>query len=478
MKKLSVQQIIGVVKKSQWFIQGFNAFPLYLHSAASMTGWMVHQAVGVNYSHFFYVAHESRMDMYYDERDLVAIGEAYYKKIHNIQELNTLRRKHRDAYLAARKKTGDFSIKGLGGCSLNELIALAQRLINELTMTVSFAHVIEGIAWISERRLHDFLAQRTNANKKDEQLFSSPVDPSFILRAQMLLGAIKKSAGAARTRKIEQFILEFGWLDSSFVGGKTFDARRVREMVRGIKHVSSLEGLKRTKQLKLARARQLELTPEETFVVRTIELCTLWQDNRKEFILSTIARFEPVVVELARRLHISADALKCICPAELTEMNLSRKKFLAVLEKRFHGCGYYVVRDHFLTYPGKAYRDIEQKLTSTNESKVGEFHGTIANQGKVTGIVKICQTIEDIAKVKEGEVLVAFMTRPEFLPAMQKAAAFVTNEGGITSHAAIVAREMNKPCIIGTKIATDVLHDGDVVEVNANHGVVTIIQRV
>jgi len=62
------------------------------------------------------------------------------------------------------------------------------------------------------------------------------------------------------------------------------------------------------------------------------------------------------------------------------------------------------------------------------------------------------------------------------LPAMNKASAFITDEGGITCHAAIVARELGKPCIIGTKIATKVLKDGDEVEVNADKGIVKIIK--
>ena len=62
------------------------------------------------------------------------------------------------------------------------------------------------------------------------------------------------------------------------------------------------------------------------------------------------------------------------------------------------------------------------------------------------------------------------------MPAMEKAAAFVTDEGGITCHAAIVAREMKKPCIIGTKIATKVLKDGDLVEVDAEKGIVRILK--
>ena len=98
-------------------------------------------------------------------------------------------------------------------------------------------------------------------------------------------------------------------------------------------------------------------------------------------------------------------------------------------------------------------------------------------KGKVQGIVTIVKSENDLKKVKKNNILVAPMTLPHFISAMEKASAFVTDEGGITCHAAIVAREMKKPCIIGTKIATKVLHDGDLVEVDANKGVVRIIKK-
>ena len=68
------------------------------------------------------------------------------------------------------------------------------------------------------------------------------------------------------------------------------------------------------------------------------------------------------------------------------------------------------------------------------------------------------------------------MTTPDFVPAMRKAAAIITNEGGITCHAAIVSRELGKPCITGTKIASKVLKDGDMVEVDAEKGIVRIMK--
>lgn len=107
-------------------------------------------------------------------------------------------------------------------------------------------------------------------------------------------------------------------------------------------------------------------------------------------------------------------------------------------------------------------------------SNVKEISGQIACKGKVTGQVRKVMREVDVDKLKDGEILVTSMTLPTFAQAMKKAVAFVTDEGGITCHAAINAREMNKPCIIGTKIATQVLKDGDTVEVDANIGKILI----
>jgi len=103
--------------------------------------------------------------------------------------------------------------------------------------------------------------------------------------------------------------------------------------------------------------------------------------------------------------------------------------------------------------------------------------GQIGFPGKLVGRVRIIKNMRQADKLKEGEVIVSPMTTPEFVEVMKKASAFVTNEGGIICHAAITAREMKKPCIIGTRIATQVLKDGDLVEVDANKGIVRIIER-
>lgn len=110
--------------------------------------------------------------------------------------------------------------------------------------------------------------------------------------------------------------------------------------------------------------------------------------------------------------------------------------------------------------------------------------GQIANQGFYKGRARIIRhfdfkknLIKKITEMKKGEVLISDSTGPRLILACKKAGAIITEEGGICSHAAIVSRELGIPCIIGTKIATRVLKDGDLVEVDANKGVVKILKN-
>ena len=103
---------------------------------------------------------------------------------------------------------------------------------------------------------------------------------------------------------------------------------------------------------------------------------------------------------------------------------------------------------------------------------LAEVKGRPAYGGKIKGKVRVINQISDFSKMRSNDILVSVMTRPELLPAVKKAAALVTDEGGITCHAAIISRELKIPCIVGTQVATSVLKDGDMVEVDANKGIV------
>lgn len=127
-------------------------------------------------------------------------------------------------------------------------------------------------------------------------------------------------------------------------------------------------------------------------------------------------------------------------------------------------------------YSPKEGKKLFAKVIQKEEFSEGvELKGQTAFPGLVRGKVKIVHSVKDLDKVQHGDIMVAITTNPDFMPAMYRALAFVTDVGGITSHAAIVAREMKKPCIIGTKFATKLLKDNDTVEVDANKGFVNIV---
>lgn len=125
----------------------------------------------------------------------------------------------------------------------------------------------------------------------------------------------------------------------------------------------------------------------------------------------------------------------------------------------------------FACYDDECVFSEEPIVKEITAEKSEQVQGMIAYRGTVRGTVKIVRRVTELDKVKEGDILVTQMTFPAFLPAMSRAAGFVTDEGGITCHAAIVAREMKKPCIIGTKNATKIFRDGEVIEVDANKGI-------
>jgi pyruvate,water dikinase len=120
----------------------------------------------------------------------------------------------------------------------------------------------------------------------------------------------------------------------------------------------------------------------------------------------------------------------------------------------------------------KATTDKNEAVKSAAQVISGKLllQGEPASPGVVTGIVNILKSAKEINKIKRGDILVTDMTTPDFVPAMKRAVAIVTNKGGQTSHAAIVSRELGVPCVVGTKTATTALKQGRVITVDGAAG--------
>ncbi|MBS4035806.1 MAG: hypothetical protein KGZ85_15185 [Ignavibacterium sp.] len=110
--------------------------------------------------------------------------------------------------------------------------------------------------------------------------------------------------------------------------------------------------------------------------------------------------------------------------------------------------------------------------------EVKEIQGRMACLGGVIrGRAKICLDKDKIGKVKKGDILVAQFTTPDFVPAMERAAAIIADQGGLSSHAAIVSRELGVPCVIATENGTRIIKDNDLLEIDARIGLIKILKR-
>lgn len=153
----------------------------------------------------------------------------------------------------------------------------------------------------------------------------------------------------------------------------------------------------------------------------------------------------------------------------LTTNDLEERKKFRIMVQINGSIGMFYGQDNF-----EKIKSISQENTYLKTTIIS---GIVASRGIAKGNVVIVKGIKDIDKVKKGNILVASTTRPDLMVALRRCAAIVTDIGGITSHAAIISRELKIPCIVGTKIATKVLKDGDLVEVDANNGVAKILNN-
>ncbi|MHB8830989.1 MAG: winged helix-turn-helix domain-containing protein [Patescibacteria group bacterium] len=189
-----------------------------------------------------------------------------------------------------------------------------------------------------------------------------------------------------------------------------------------------------------------------------------------------IYRMVPIIEEIGNRLGLSIKQTKFMTTEEIYKALFEGVYDAEEIKKRVAFSVYYADANEHTFYTGEQAQKALELIQKETISQVTEIHGQCGCQGVARGIVKIVDVVADMEKVNPGDILVSISTQPDLVPAMKKASGFVTNQGGVTSHAAIVAREMNKPCVIGTKIATKVLKDGMEVEVDATKGVVRILK--
>jgi len=222
---------------------------------------------------------------------------------------------------------------------------------------------------------------------------------------------------------------------------------------------------------------KLEVPAHLRTLIKISEDFTKWQDDRKKSTYWYINYGSVLIEEIGKRKGLSLHEIKYLTPAEIkvleTKPKTPTEEYKKEIQQRTKESGFIDINQECVCVIGEELEQLKDAvLQSEDYSQIKEFKGLCASPGVARGKVKIVKSATEVGKVEKGDILVAIMTRPDYVTGMKKAAAIVTEEGGVTCHAAIVSRELKIPCIIGTKIATKALKEGQMVEVDATNGVV------
>jgi phosphohistidine swiveling domain-containing protein len=289
---------------------------------------------------------------------------------------------------------------------------------------------------------------------------------------------------------LSKHLRDFGWLPFAYIGPvmsweylfkllndnlKTGDIKEQQQKI--INHYKSI------KKDKAALIKTLKLPAELEYIFQISSEFMFIKDFRKGIYQQSYVYMEPVIEEIAKRLNCTKKQAKFLRLEDIADALLNNKvsEYKNIIAEREKKCCYYMTNGEMNMYQGaECDKIIAQHIKVENKeevSQVKELKGMTAYPGKVTGIAKIVLLETDVKKIEAGNILVSSATNPDLIAGMKRAAAFVTDTGGIICHAAIVSRELKKPCVIGTRIASKVIKDGDLVEVDADHGIVRILNK-
>jgi len=290
-------------------------------------------------------------------------------------------------------------------------------------------------------------------------------------------------------KKLDKHTKMYGWLGYGTMGpgwDKDYFIDILGSLLRqNIKPEKSLKNIQKdkketiVKQQKICKELNIDLTHRNLFKIARDLVYS--KGSRKDSMFFSFSVIENLYREIGRRYYLSLNQVRFFYPYEIKGLLLKDKYNAALLNDRYKFSLHYSIGDYQddSLLDGKKAKDFLKRFNFIKEN-IGDvkiLHGDCASSGKARGeTVKVNMT-KDMEKMKQGNILVSVATNPDLVPAIKKAAAIITDVGGITCHAAIISRELGIPCVIGAKIATKVLKDGDLVEVDATHGKVTIIKK-
>jgi phosphoenolpyruvate synthase/pyruvate phosphate dikinase len=271
--------------------------------------------------------------------------------------------------------------------------------------------------------------------------------------------------------KLEDHAKRFAWIEIANLTGETLTVERLYEQIIHAKseHMAEVKG-------------DYSISQRLAFHALCLSYCGYIRQAGAEYFFMLTEKALPYLRSIAQKFDLTYTEFLLQRDVDILEAlkgNITIQDLKNNVEQRekmnmamFAGIG----TDVNFVDEAQDIEILKQLMIPRADKENKEIKGQIGNKGKYTGPVRVIMNTYDFPKMQTGDVLVSTMTTPDFVVLMHKAGAIVTDIGGLLCHAAIVSREINKPCVIGTKFATQILKDGDMVEVDAEKGIVKILK--
>ena len=221
---------------------------------------------------------------------------------------------------------------------------------------------------------------------------------------------------------------------------------------------------------------RLHLTQEERQAFVAMRNGVYLKEFRKRFVSLSLYYMDPLIHEYSRRLGIAVPHVRQFLADEPYQALVKGKNFEHILRERYLLSAYITRKGKVAVVTGKRAEKIKKNVLSI-PTTWKTLTGVPVSGGKVRGPAKVVINLDELPKVRPGDIIVTIQAVPSFSTAIQKSAGMTADGGtGITSHPATLAREAGIPCVTGLRIASQVIKDGDIIEVDGNLGVVRKIR--
>ncbi|HLD75648.1 MAG TPA: PEP-utilizing enzyme, partial [Candidatus Norongarragalinales archaeon] len=307
----------------------------------------------------------------------------------------------------------------------------------------------------------------------------APAAPSapFLQRTEFLEMALEAKEGKDVSGKKAEHFKKWQWLVYAFCGPawKEADFRAEFDQAQKTPKTVLQKEIEEAKGRKAEVERKRDWTMEkygfdayEKKMTRVIARFAETKYQRKENFTHAHCEYHAILSEIAKRLGLSIGETRLLTPEETRKALVEGKP--EDLSERTTLCAFIHQAGKTKALEKSQAQKWEKVLPKVEVTDIPELKGQCACPGNAKGKAVIVNSEKDVHKLKQGDVLFSYATTPELMAAIRKAGAIVTDRGGVTCHAAIVSRELKIPCVIGTKIGTQWIREGETVHVDASAG--------